>query len=130
MWRHFSVEVFWISTLKMIYFPQISICNNPIYFSNIRKQMVQTVGGKAKGWISKCVFQKNRVRQMFRKTNILWPLIRTHTCAYQGVRNIRSFRKFGVLCFLETPVLRFTLLPHYRRDDILQNTSWRRLVET
>ena len=25
------------------------------------------------------------------------------------------FRKFGVLCFLETPVLRFTLLPIYRR---------------
>ena len=26
------------------------------------------------------------------------------------------FRKFGVLCFLETPVLRFDLLPYYRRN--------------
>ena len=25
------------------------------------------------------------------------------------------FGKFGVLCFLETPVLRFALLPYYRR---------------
>ena len=26
--------------------------------------------------------------QMFRKTNISYPLVRTRTCAYQGVRNI------------------------------------------
>ena len=25
--------------------------------------------------------------------------------AYQGVRNVRVFGKFGVLCFFETPVL-------------------------
>ena len=25
------------------------------------------------------------------------------------------FEKFGVLCFLETPVLRFALLPYYRQ---------------
>ena len=36
------------------------------------------------------------------------------TCAYQGARNVRCFGKFGVLCFLETPVLRFALLPYYR----------------
>ena len=45
------------------------------------------------------------------KTNTSYPLIRTCTCAYQRVR----FRKFGVLCFLETPVFRFALLPYYRR---------------
>ena len=27
------------------------------------------------------------VRKIFRKTNISYPLIRTHTCAHQGVRN-------------------------------------------
>ena len=31
------------------------------------------------------------------------------------------FGKFGVLCFLETPVLRFSLLPYYRRPDIDEN---------
>ena len=35
---------------------------------------------------------------------------KSHTCAYQGV-----------LCFLETPVLRFALLPYYRRFADFQN---------
>ena len=33
-------------------------------------------------------------------------------CAYQGVRNGRFFGKFDMLCFFETPVLRFVLLPY------------------
>ena len=37
------------------------------------------------------------------------------TWAYQGVRNIHFFGKFGVLCFLVTSVLRYTLLPYYWR---------------
>ena len=73
------------------------------------------VGNKPKGWISKLVFQENKARQIFRKTNISYPLIRTRTYAYQGVRNFRFFGKFGLICFLETPVLRFSLLPSYRR---------------
>ena len=28
------------------------------------------------------------VHKIFRKTNISYPLIRTRTCAYQGVRNV------------------------------------------
>ena len=47
------------------------------------------VGNKAKGPISKRVFQENRARQIFRKTNIFYPLIRTRT--------------------------RLALLPYYRR---------------
>ena len=35
----------------------------------------------------------------------------TGTCAYQGVKNVRFWGKFSVLCFLETPVLRFALSP-------------------
>ena len=27
-------------------------------------------------------------------------------------------KKFGVLCFLETPVLRFAFLPYYRRNNV------------
>ena len=45
---------------------------------------------------SKRMFQENKARQIFRKTNISYPLIRTR--------------------FLETPVLRFALLAHYRRN--------------
>ena len=39
---------------------------------------LQIVGNKAKGRISKRVFQENKARQIFRKTNISYPLIRTH----------------------------------------------------
>ena len=75
----------------------------------------QFVGNKAKGRISRrWVFQENKARQISRKTNNSYPLIRTRTCAYQGVRNVCFFGKFGVLCFLETPVLRFAPLLSYR----------------
>ena len=52
----------------------------------------------------------------FRKTYISYPLIctRVYVCV-SGVRNVRFAIKFDVLCFLETPVLRFGLLPYYRR---------------
>ena len=69
------------------------------------------VGDKAKGRISKRVFQENKARQIFRKRNISYPLIRTG--AYQGVRNV-CFSE-NLACFLEIPVLRFALLPYYRR---------------
>ena len=37
-------------------------------------------------------------------------------CAYQGVRNVCFLGKFGVLCFVETSILRFGLLSYYRRN--------------
>ena len=39
---------------------------------------------------------------------------------YQGVRNVRFFGKFSMLCFLVASVLRFTLLPYYRRTELNQ----------
>ena len=70
--------------------------------------MIHFVGDKAKGRISKRVFQENNARQIFRKTNISYPLISTlQKCSFFG--------KFGVLYFLEPPVLRFALLPFYRQ---------------
>ena len=78
-------------------------------------KLSKIVGNNAKGRISKRVFQENKACQIFRKMNISYPLIiSTRTCAHQGVRNVR-FSKFGVFCFLETPVLRFVLLPYYRQ---------------
>ena len=46
--------------------------------------------------------------------NISHPLISTRMYEYQGVRNVRFFGKFSVLCFLVTSVLRCALLPYYR----------------
>ena len=39
---------------------------------------------------------------------------RTYVCVSGGKKR-SFFGKFGVLCFLETPVLRFALFPYYRR---------------
>ena len=66
--------------------------------------------------VSKRVFQENKAHQFFRKTKISYPMIRT--CAYVcvlGAKKCSFFGKFDVLCFLETPVLRFFLLSYYRR---------------
>ena len=42
--------------------------------------MDKFVGNMARVRISKRVFQENKARQIFRKTNISYPLIRTRTC--------------------------------------------------
>ena len=47
------------------------------------------VGNKSKRWISKRVFQENIRHQIFRKTKISYPLIRTRMYTYQGVRSTR-----------------------------------------
>ena len=76
------------------------------------------VGNKAKGRISKRVFQENKARQIFRKNeHFLPPDTHTYVCV-SGGKKCSFFGKFGVLCFLETPVLKFNLLPFYRRIDL------------
>ena len=59
------------------------------------------VGNKAKGQILKRVFQENKVRQIIRKTNISYPLIRTRTCACQGLRNVRFSEKLARFVFFK-----------------------------
>ena len=92
--------------------------------SNLQENIV---GNKAKGRILKRVFQENKAHQTFRKINISYPLIYTRTknkhllppdthtyVSVSGGKKCSFFEKFDVLCFLETPVLRFALLPYYR----------------
>ena len=71
--------------------------------------------------------EENKTRQIFRKTNFSYPLIRTCTCAYQGIRNVSFFGKFSVLSFLEILVLRFALLHYYRRGVAMENAKESRL---
>ena len=47
----------------------------------------------------------------------------TYVCV-SGVRNVRFSKKFGVVSFLETPVLRFALLPYYRQILLLICQQW------
>ena len=59
--------------------------------------LLSFVGNKAKGRISKRMFQENKARQILRKTNISYP----HTCAYLGVRNVRFSRNLTSFVFLK-----------------------------
>ena len=54
---------------------------------------------------SKRVLQENKASKMFQKTNISWG------------RKCSFFGKFGVLCFLVTPVLKFAILPYSRQSS-------------
>ena len=58
------------------------------------------VGSKSKGPISKRVATKQNTKFSEKRTFTLWQSV---------------FGKFGVFCFLVTLVLRFALLPYYRR---------------
>ena len=78
-----------------------------ISFSNLYIKKSE-IGCKSEYWyissvkgrkrISKRALQENKARQIFRKTNISYPLIRTRTCAFQVVINVR----FGenLMCFV------------------------------
>ena len=70
--------------------------------------ILDIVSNMAKGRISKRVFQGNKARQIFRKTNISYPLIPTRTCAYQGVRNVRFSE---IWCALFSWNTRFEIRP-------------------
>ena len=45
-----------------------------------------------------------------------------YVCISEG-KKCSFFGKFSVLCFLETPVLRFALLPYYRRSNVQKKAA-------
>ena len=77
------------------------------------------IGSKAKGRISKRVFQESKARQIFRRTDISYPLIRTRT---QGVRNVCFSGNLPCFAFLKHPLWdsRFCLIT----DDL--SSSYRK----
>ena len=85
---------------------------------NYQLLSLQFVGNKAK------VLQENTARQIFRKTSISYPLIRTRACAYQGGKKCSFFGKIGVLCFLVAPFSRFALLRYCQRINV-DTLGWR-----
>ena len=82
-----------------------------LFFYYFLKFGWHNVGNKAKGRISKRVFQENKARQIFQKTNISYllirhisfPLIRTCMYAYQGVRHYRFSENLECFVFLKYP---------------------------
>ena len=72
--------------------------------------MLQFVVSKAKGRISKRVLQENKTRQIFRKTNIFYPLI----VRIRGLEIWKNFRKIWLAlfsCYLHFEISPFALLP-------------------
>ena len=105
-----------------------SICITEVHCSIVEKEQ-RYVGNKAKGRISKRVFQENKARRIFRKTNISYIRFEhfflppdTYVCVSEG-NKCSFFEKFAVLCFLEVPALRFALLLYYRRDYLRSQPS-------
>ena len=70
------------------------------------------VGIKALGRISKRVFQENKARQIFRKTNI------SYVCV-SGGKKCSFFGNFGVLCFLPFLESPFCIITNEFLNDIL-----------
>ena len=50
--------------------------------------------------------------------HFLPPDTHTHVCV-SGGKKCSFFGNFGMLCFLETPILRFTLLPLSTKTELL-----------
>ena len=71
----------------------------PVNFFS-EKQKKDMVGSKVKRRISKQVLQENKARQMFRKTNSSYPLKRTRTYEYQGVRHVLFSEHLACFVFL------------------------------
>ena len=60
------------------------------------------------------VSRKQSTSNFPKNEHFLLPDTHTYVCV-SGGKKCLFFGKFDVLCFLETPVLRFVLLPYYRR---------------
>ena len=79
--------------------------------------MEHNVGNKAKGRISKRVLQENKTRQIPRKTNISYSLIRTRACVYEEVRNVRKIWRALFSCKTHFVICFFASLPTIRESQ-------------
>ena len=82
-----------------------------IKFSNIQRYLISSVI-KPKGKSQNGCFKKTKHAKFSGKWTYL---TLTHVRLVSGGKKFSFLRKFGVLCFLETLVLRFVLSPYYLR---------------
>ena len=75
----------------------------------------QFVSHNAKGRVSNgCYKKKNHAKFSEKRTFLITPDTHRHVHVTAG-KQCSFFGKFGVLCFLVTPVLSLAILPYYRR---------------
>ena len=75
--RHLKERGAYFKARGIIYTKFLDPSNKQLPLCCITLNIPQLVGNKAKERISKRGFQENKARQIFRKTNISYPLIRT-----------------------------------------------------
>ena len=87
-------------------------------------------GNKEKERNSKRVYQKTKHAKFSEAEHFLPPDTHTYVCV-SGGKKCSLVGKFGVLCFLETPVLRFALLPLSLCDNPLSAnpTKWSKTLK-
>ena len=92
--------------------------------------LLLVVGNKADGLISKRVFQENKARHIFRKTNIFYPLIRTWRGGEGGgvlrAKRGTNKRNYVPSSFHLSSISKLHLPHHtkYREAIITQNFSY------
>ena len=116
---NFTLQINFLSS-QIRFTRRISLCSF-FTISILNAVNLQFVGSEAKGRISKRVFQENKARQIFRKTNISYPRIHTRTCAYQWVRNVCFSENLAHFVFLRHPFWdsHFCLIT----DEMTKNTK-------
>ena len=103
-WPHMSFKKNPITSCWR-YFPYMSHFYYLRYHQHISSSVIRRKGKSQNG-----CFPKNK--------HFLPPDRHTYGCV-SGGKKCSFFGKFGALCFLETPVLRFALLLHYRRIQLI-----------
>ena len=85
----------------------------------IKSPAIRQKGESQNGCCKKTKYAKfSKKKKQKKQTNKYFFPPDTHTQVWVlGIKNFSFFGKFGVLCFLVTPVLRFTLLPYYRQSN-------------
>ena len=88
-----------------------------VYNNNMAPEIVNDIslGIRQKGKSQNECFKKAKHAKISEKQTFLTPPdTHTHMCVLGGKKCL-FFGNFGVLCFLETPVLIFALLHYYQR---------------
>ena len=89
----------------------------------INMLVIRQKGKSQNRWFKKTKLAKLPEKQTF---ITLWY---AHICVIQRDKKCLFFGKFGILCFLETCILRFALLPYYRQKYVLQYLTRYMLIE-
>ena len=135
--RNYSIDLLCKSMNWFLYAGDLH--HKTVNFASVKSfNFSQTVGSMLKGESQSECFMKTKHAKLSKKTrtfctpwyvhgsssippeNIRKPEVfrgyRSGTVYTSGCKKCSFFGKFGVLCFLETRVLRFALLPYYRQN--------------